>query len=149
MRASLERFLRTGQLGDLTPGISREQIHALLGEPNDVGGTSRKYCRPSIWLFGSIELCFHQPDPQDFYGVYWDAVEKGTVRLPAHCAVEDWELSPGMARPEVESWLRSKKIEIAEVRTLPKSPTTVLLLSSGVQITFDEQEQLYAISAGF
>jgi hypothetical protein len=64
-------------------------------------------------------LYFRQPAPQDFTSVFWDAVEKGPVRFPAHCVVEDWELSPGMARPKVEAWLRSKKIEISEVCTRP------------------------------
>jgi hypothetical protein len=149
MRVSLERFLRTGQLGDLTPGMSRGQIHALLGDPDDVGGTSRKYRRPCIWLYGSIELCFRQSLPQDFYGVFWDAAEKGPVRLPAHCVIEDWELLPGMPRPEVESWLLCKGIEIADIHPPPKSPTTVFLLYSRVRISFDDQEHLYAISAGF
>lgn len=146
MRVSLERFLRTGNLGDLTPGMSREQVRSLLGEPDAMGGTSRKYRRPCVWLYGSIELYFRQPDPQDFQGVFWDAVEKGLVHLPAHCLIEDWELSPAMARTEVEAWMRNKEIGIRETRTQPKSPTTVLILSSGVQITFDKSERLYAIS---
>jgi hypothetical protein len=147
MRVSLERLLRTGQLGDLTPGMSAEQVHALLGEPDAVGGTSRQHHRPSVWLYGSIELYFRQESPYDFHAVFWDAAEKGPLRLPTRCVIEDWELSPGMALPEVDAWMRRRDIAVVEVDIPPESPTTVLVLSSGVRITFDERERLYALYA--
>jgi hypothetical protein len=31
----------------------------MLGEPDDVGGTSRKYKHPAIWKYGDVE--FHWP----------------------------------------------------------------------------------------
>lgn len=39
-------------------GITREQLRALLGEPDAKGGTSRKYPRPAIWKYGTTEYHF-------------------------------------------------------------------------------------------
>jgi hypothetical protein len=148
MRVSLERFLRTGRLGDLEAGMSAEQVRALLGEPDAVGGTSRKYTRPCVWLYGSAEVYFRQQPPHDFLAVLWDAGEKGPFRLPAHCIIEDWTLLPGMARPMVESSLRNMHLAGVEVHEPPQTLTAMLVLSSGVQISFDEYGRLYSIHSG-
>jgi hypothetical protein len=39
-------------------GMSRQEVLALLGPPDDVGGTSRKYREPSILKYGRVELHF-------------------------------------------------------------------------------------------
>ncbi len=41
-------------------GMTREEVVACIGEPDDVGGTSRKYRTPSIYKYGEIELFFEQ-----------------------------------------------------------------------------------------
>jgi len=42
----------------LRVGMSREEVLALLGPPDDVGGTSRKYREPAIFKYGQVELHF-------------------------------------------------------------------------------------------
>lgn len=42
MHISLEKFLCSGQLSDLTPGLSVARVRTLPGEPDAVGGISRK-----------------------------------------------------------------------------------------------------------
>ena len=39
-------------------GMTREEVVAALGKPDDTGGTSRKYRTPSIYKYGDIELFF-------------------------------------------------------------------------------------------
>ena len=39
-------------------GLTRDQIEARLGPPDDVGGVSRKHPKPKIWLYGSTEINF-------------------------------------------------------------------------------------------
>ena len=39
-------------------GMTREEVLAALGPPDDTGGTSRKYRSPCIYRFGRIELHF-------------------------------------------------------------------------------------------
>ncbi len=45
-------------LGKVRIGMSREEVIAILGEPDDMGGTSRKYRTPCIFKYGEIELFF-------------------------------------------------------------------------------------------
>jgi hypothetical protein len=39
-------------------GMSREEVRNALGEPDAVGGTSRKYHIPAIYKYGQVELHF-------------------------------------------------------------------------------------------
>jgi hypothetical protein len=39
-------------------GMTRAELRALLGEPDDVGCISRKYKVPSIWKYGDVEFAF-------------------------------------------------------------------------------------------
>jgi hypothetical protein len=39
-------------------GMSRQEVISVVGPPDDVGGTSRKYRQPSIFKYGRIELHF-------------------------------------------------------------------------------------------
>ncbi len=50
-----------GDTGDISPvrlGCSREEIRALFGEPDAVGGASRKYPVPGVWKYGELEFHF-------------------------------------------------------------------------------------------
>jgi len=38
--------------------MDRAQVESSLGVPDDMGGTSRKYRKPSIWKYGDVELHF-------------------------------------------------------------------------------------------
>ena len=38
--------------------MSSDDLRAALGEPDDVGGTSRKYRKPAIWVYGGLEFHF-------------------------------------------------------------------------------------------
>lgn len=45
-------------LSQLSIGMTRDEVVAVLGPPDDVGGTSRKYRTPRIFRYGRIEVCF-------------------------------------------------------------------------------------------
>lgn len=42
----------------IKPGITRQEVIAILGEPDDWGGTSRKYPTPSVFKYGTVQLYF-------------------------------------------------------------------------------------------
>lgn len=54
----LEEFRRLIAAGCIRAGMSRTEARAALGEPDQVGGTSRRYPTPSIFKYGDVELCF-------------------------------------------------------------------------------------------
>ena len=62
-----ESFRVTGDICPVRLGITRDELRAILGEPDDVGGTSRKYPNPAIWKYEDLE--FHFEPGQD--GMLW------------------------------------------------------------------------------
>lgn len=52
------RFRRTGDICPIRLGMTRDEIRASLGEPDDVGGITRKHKLPSIWKYCALEFCF-------------------------------------------------------------------------------------------
>ena len=146
MYISLHRFLDTGALGDLRVKMSVEQVCALLGMPEDTGGTSRKYPRPTIYVYGSIELFFAQKAPVFCQAIYWYA-HRGEFRLTSGDVVEDWGLTPGMRRAEIEAYLRQAGLEFSCPMRHSTVAAETLVLPSNVTITLDEDAILYSISA--
>ena len=55
---SLKQLIESGCFGPVKLGMTREEVKGSLGAPDDVGGTSRKSQKPSIWKYGDIELHF-------------------------------------------------------------------------------------------
>jgi hypothetical protein len=52
-----------GETEDICPvrlDYTRENIRALFGEPDEMGGTSRKHKTPAIWKYGELEFHFKQ-----------------------------------------------------------------------------------------
>jgi hypothetical protein len=63
-------FRRSGDIGNIRAAMHRDELKELLGEPDDVGGTSRKRRMPRIWKYGSVE--FHFGDEDDLRLVYFE-----------------------------------------------------------------------------
>ena len=49
VQVSLKDFVQTGRFGPVALGQSRAELRAHLGEPDDLGGTSRRHHKPRIW----------------------------------------------------------------------------------------------------
>jgi hypothetical protein len=50
-----EQHIRSGRL---RRGLTRNEVKALLGEPDAVGCTSRRYRTPSCYRYGDVQLFF-------------------------------------------------------------------------------------------
>ena len=53
-----ESFRVSGDICPVRLGITRDELKAILGEPDDVGGTSRKQRTPVIWKYDQLEFFF-------------------------------------------------------------------------------------------
>ena len=53
-----ETFQTTGDICPIRLGITRDELKAILGEPDDLGGTSRKQVTPLIWKYDELEFHF-------------------------------------------------------------------------------------------
>jgi len=72
-----------GETGDICPvklGCTRDELRALFGEPDSVGGTSRKHKRPGIWKYGDLEFHFEK-DKTDALCLIWSDTDDGHVRV--------------------------------------------------------------------
>ena len=59
-------------------GSTREELVRFLGQPDDVGGTSRKYKTPSVYKYDDLEFFF---EPwQAGYARFTVKIVKATVR---------------------------------------------------------------------
>lgn len=145
IRVSLREWLTTGQLGPLRPGLSPEEVRRLLGEPDATGGVSRRYPRPSIYVYGSVEVHFCQRPPHEIIGIFWEVGERGALQLPSPYVIADWGITPGMRKAEVEAYLHAQRLGFEYA---PHQPPSTFMLPSGVRITFNESGCLDSIYAG-
>ena len=53
-----DSFSRTGDICPLRLGMTRAELKAVLGEPDDVGGTSRRWKTPAILKYAELEFHF-------------------------------------------------------------------------------------------
>jgi hypothetical protein len=51
----IERLIESGEIH---LKLTRDELFPLLGSPDDVGGTSRKFCFPCIWKYGEVQFVF-------------------------------------------------------------------------------------------
>ena len=59
-----EKFASTGDICPIRLGMSRDEIRATFGEPDDVGATSRKRPEAAIWVYGGLEFHFLRIAPK-------------------------------------------------------------------------------------
>ena len=60
-------------------GATRENVKELLGEPDKVGGTSRKQRIPTVYKYGATELFFSMTG--ELVTVYWEDGEGNAVAV--------------------------------------------------------------------
>jgi hypothetical protein len=72
------KFRATGDICPVRLGCGREDIRALFGEPDAVGGTSRKIRTPTIWKYGELEFHFG-PRNTDVLALIYSETDDGVV----------------------------------------------------------------------
>lgn len=75
-------WTKFGETGDICPiqlGCTRQEIKSLFGEPDTVGGTSRRHKTPAIWKYGELE--FHFGKGTDELSLIYSDTEDGTVKI--------------------------------------------------------------------
>jgi hypothetical protein len=52
------RFRESGDICPIRLGMSRDELRAILGSPDDTGGTSRRHRTAAIWKYNELEFHF-------------------------------------------------------------------------------------------
>ena len=148
MNISIIRFLRTGYMGEIRVGWAAEDIQALLGSPDGIGKSRRKFRYADMWLYGGVEFWLDQSEPQACRNIWIERMGHGWVgefKMPANTVTEDWDLQTYMARDAVEAYLQGNHISAFQPE--PKkpdkngyvfAPRNLVVPSSGVILGFDE-----------
>lgn len=63
-------------MNEIELGMTREEVIAILGEPDVKGGTSRKYPIPHVFKYGDIELWFLSGTAGTLYAIWNERIEK-------------------------------------------------------------------------
>jgi len=102
--ADLEEFARSGQLGPLAIGLSRNQVFALLGAPAD-WLKEKPVNESAIWKYGDLELYF---EGDHLHMIHFDSFEVpvagGVLQL------SPWVLCRGLPLEDLEKALRRATI---------------------------------------
>jgi len=134
--ATLKEFLTTGRLGEIAPGVSKDSVRQLLGEPEDVSGQRN----PELWKYGALQLGFHQCRGEKqpalaFIGLYFKAAGAG---IPNALAWTGWLPPPGTSFKAFQDWLADAGLNDSAALKVTGDANEYLIMHSGVRITFDD-----------
>ncbi|MBX9626222.1 MAG: hypothetical protein K2X82_20655 [Gemmataceae bacterium] len=131
--ATLERFLRTGELGPLRPGLGQDEVVAALGPPDDesVGRN------PLVLKYGGLQLSLHQPNGGAgrrlvLIGLY---IGTGQGPIPETVRPTDFAGTAETTEADVRAFLARFGLPAEAVAV--DEDTSHLVLPTGVRIVFD------------
>lgn len=147
MNICLYHFFQLGRLGDLQLGMTQEQIHQLLGQPDRVGARSRSQRQPVVAKYGDLELYFESAPPHICITMFIEAADGATCwRLPAPLDANEWALPPRAPRKHVEEYLHDHSLDYEEVFQAKGVPNAISLPNSGITIQFDTNDMIWSIT---
>ncbi len=131
--SSFDKFLRTGQLGQVAVGMTKDDLRALLGDPPDT--SVRKH--PEIWKYGPVELSFYPAS---------DGLPPSLTSISYHFRHDE----PPEPTVALSGWLPTHETTFDEFRAhleemdipvhggVAAGPRQHLVIASAVRIAFDE-----------
>ena len=70
-----EKFASSGDICPIRLGMSRDEVRATIGQPDDVGGTAGKRGAPAIWVYAGLEFHFDPTAGDELFLIYRDTAE--------------------------------------------------------------------------
>ena len=132
---NMKDFLRTLKLGRIHLGQSANDVVAILGEPDCVGGASRKHRWPPIWKYGDLELLFDYRTRQ----INFIVIDFWKPEYPSGGAaiqLDPWIIKGALEIDELIPQLDKEGIGYREVE--PINPgTRELLVNSAITMIFN------------
>ena len=131
---SLFEWLHTGTFGPITLGMTRSEVRALLGPPDNWSVARNADRSPIIWKYGDFEFYFDSRDGP------LHLLRTDTFRKPVGgkaFTLDPWILRRGLSRRAVKRQLASCGID-AHWRTVPHDSNQIVLdiPGSGVTLSF-------------
>jgi len=131
---SFVEFLKTGQLAELHCGMSKDEVHELLGEPEAVSAQGN----PQIWKYGSLELTFYRSSEAESPWLVSIVIHfhSHAIKLPGFQELAGLWPTGETTFEEFHEFLDNSAIRVDGGVT--SGPHQYLVLNSGVRVTFDE-----------
>jgi hypothetical protein len=148
MVVSLREWLATGRLDGLRQDITKTELEALLGPPDDTGGTLSDGRPPAIYVYRDLQIFFRADDRLRAISVMFES-RRGDpqFRLPEGWSGEDWSLRPGRSRARVRRYLERSAIAFREVERTNGMTFRFITEPTGAAIVFDDSNRLHSIGA--
>ena len=129
---SLLDFMRSGRFGPVVLGATRERLRRRLGEPDALGGTSRRQRVPTIWKYGDVEFHFGR-EADRLWMIFMDdfQVPSGGSRF----GVDPWIIDRGLPLGELKRQLRALDVTY-EVNQDEAAGARELVTPGGVHLAY-------------
>ena len=138
VKASMLEFARTGQLGPLRCGMSRDELLAAVGPPSDwmldtVDRIKSRMETSGIWWYGDVEFHFDEDRVWMIFSDHSPLTDGGKTLL-----IDPWIIRAELPRLKFEAELTLRGIEFKTV-TYPYAPDEVRVVTShGAEFLFIE-----------
>ena len=135
--ASFDEFLRTGQIGRLTTGLTRDAVREFLGDPGDT--SVRK--KPEIWKYGPMELVFYRIEEDNTARLTSIAFQMSDpAPLPASLRLTGWMPTSSTTFDQFLAYLDESGMRVGV--EIASEPARRIVLESGSKVCFDDEGRL-------
>ena len=136
IHASMLELARTGDLGSLRSGMTREELRELLGAP-PVWGTQQAEDRADIWRYGDIEYHFDNLAVSFIFSDHENLTDGGPT-----LKIDPWVVRRGLSRTEFQFMLAKQNIHFTVARPQYDDSQCHVTTDSGVVFSFvDEPDE--------
>lgn len=130
----MKEFIRTGRLGTVDLGISRDMVLQRLGNPDDCSvKLLQKSRKPSIYKYGGVELYFSEHN-DTVEMIFIDDFNRETP------SIDCWIVDDSLSIKEAEKELNRQGISYRKERSRRLEDSVYLISESGVYMQFAEDE---------
>ena len=134
----MQDFLRTGELGPVHLGLTRDQLRGYLGAPEDWGPAPKSERYAQIWKYGDIEFHFHFKEDA-LVSLFADHV--GTLRGGRAIDLDPWVLNGDALVEQVLESLALAQIPCQRIPWPFDDGTKRYLVGVGVELLFWDETQ--------
>lgn len=137
---SLQQFILTGTFGPVVSGCSSDELEAVFGPPESIGGQSRRYKRGTIWKYGDVEFIFDQSS-RTLRLIHFDRFSGlgGQPKGWGGLLLDPWCVRSDLSRATFLAALRNVGCE-HQIREEPQFDRELVRVESGVEIGFCRED---------
>lgn len=137
---SMDEFLKTGRLGPLDLGVTKEAVRRILGEPDDVSVKKN----PEIWKYGALQLVYYRSPHTDepVFSTINLFFHHPASSIPARLGLMGWQPTSETGIEAFRDYITGYDPQVYD--QAPSLPDITLSLDSGVRLSFSEG-RLYGI----